>query len=123
MPSLLHPIAAPLDVEVADTPERRQRGLLGRGYLHPNTGMLFVFDRPALYSFTMYGMAMSLDLILLDESWRVVGTLQMPKKSTQHFRGEIPYKYAVETRWGWVEENNIRLGDFFRVQAHPWSRI
>jgi len=42
-----------IQVELAATPAARQRGLMGRTHLAPDTGMLFVFDAPGRHCFWM----------------------------------------------------------------------
>ncbi len=58
--------------EVADTPERRARGLMDRDRLEPGTGMVFIFDEPAPHSFWMKNTRISLDIVWLDRQARVV---------------------------------------------------
>ena len=52
-------------LEIAGTPSARSRGLSGRGALADGTGMLFLFDQPAVQSFWMKGMLFPLDFIWL----------------------------------------------------------
>lgn len=50
-------------VEVADTDTQRKQGLSNRSSLGKARGMLFVFDRPAQYTFWMQDMNFALDFI------------------------------------------------------------
>lgn len=50
-------------VEIADTPEKRSKGLGERKNLCPDCGMLFKFPEPGNYSFWMKGMKFPLDII------------------------------------------------------------
>lgn len=54
-----------ITLEVADTPEKRQKGLSGRKSLPENRGMLFVFDNADFHSFWMKEMQIPLDMIFL----------------------------------------------------------
>lgn len=110
---LHHPTAPPLLVEVADTEAKRTQGLLGRTELGTNQGMLFVFDRPGLYSFSMRGMQIPLDLIMLYSDGTVVGRMHMAVGATCLYRGDVPYKYAVEVPWNWTTKHRIFSGDRF----------
>ncbi|MFH1895952.1 MAG: DUF192 domain-containing protein, partial [bacterium] len=60
-------------VEVVDTVEKRQRGLMFRESLDKNKGMLFVFDGVGEYDFWMKNTLISLDIIWLNENYKVVG--------------------------------------------------
>ena len=52
-----------IDVRVADTDSKRDLGLSYFKNLPRNQGMLFLFDRPARYSFWMKGMNFALDMV------------------------------------------------------------
>lgn len=52
-----------INVEIADTVEKRTKGLSGRQSLPENQGMLFVFATPDYYSFWMKDMNFGLDFI------------------------------------------------------------
>src|SRR4051812_48326835 len=56
-----------ISIEVADTPEARERGPSGRESLPQGSGVLFVFDAPATYGFWMKDMRFPIDIVWLDE--------------------------------------------------------
>jgi len=61
----------PFTVEVADTPEKRSKGLSGRKYMPDGTGMLFKMDvGPA--SFHMKNTHIPLDILYLDDTGVVI---------------------------------------------------
>lgn len=53
-------------LEVADSPAERELGLMQRGSLAADTGMLFIFDQPQQASFWMKNTQIPLDLLLFD---------------------------------------------------------
>ena len=59
-------------VELAITPEDRQRGLMERDILEKDNGMLFVFSEEDAYSFWMKNMKISLDIIWINADGNVV---------------------------------------------------
>lgn len=62
-------------LELAITPEERERGLMFRTSLPPDHGMLFLFERPARWTFWMKDTWIPLDLVFLDGSGTVVDTV------------------------------------------------
>ena len=62
---LLNVNNVPLNVEIADTPAKRARGLMHRRGLAPDSGMLFVFKKPQKLSFWMKDTKIPLSIAFL----------------------------------------------------------
>ncbi len=106
-------------VEVAATPERRARGLMGRDSLAPDAGMLFLYERsqPADAGFWMYRTRIPLDIAFLDATGRIraVRTMQ-PCLSNLGFRCPsylpgVSYAAALEVNAGYLSARGIQPGD------------
>jgi uncharacterized membrane protein (UPF0127 family) len=65
-----------ITAEVADTPSARARGLMGRTYLAPDRGMLFLWAEAAPREFYMKNTLIGLDVVSIN-SGRVVGVQEM----------------------------------------------
>jgi len=63
---------AGFQVEIADTPDLRRRGLQNRDNLPPTHGMLFLFPAPEPASFWMQDTRIPLDIIFIDPRGRVL---------------------------------------------------
>lgn len=61
-----------LDVELADSPAKREIGLAGRDFLADDFGMLFIFPEKTVPFFWMKGMKVSIDIIWIADD-RIVG--------------------------------------------------
>lgn len=61
-----------ISVEIADTPEKQEKGLGERDSLAWDHGMYFEYSQPAFYAFWMKGMRFPIDIIWLRDG-RIVG--------------------------------------------------
>ena len=59
-------------VEIAKSPERRQKGLMGRNSLKSQSGMLFLYESPRRVSFWMKNTLISLDVIFLSANGKIL---------------------------------------------------
>jgi uncharacterized membrane protein (UPF0127 family) len=104
--------AIAIDVEIAATSKQRERGLMFRQELAPRQGMLFVFRSDADHSFWMKNTPLSLDLIFIDASLRVVAIqANAVPHSLQQLRGGRPSRYVLEVPAGLCAREGVRVGD------------
>lgn len=98
-------------VDVVDSDATRERGLMYRRELDSNEGMLFLMDRVAVHSFWMRNTFLPLDIIFIDEAFRVVGTLadMRPLDETARDIGK-PSLYVLEVNSGWAAKHQIEPG-------------
>ena len=109
-----------ITVEIADTPEARVRGLMGRWSLPERHGMLFIFDAPEIQRFWMHQTPLSLDMIFVDENRRILNFAESTtpmSKETYSSRG--PAKYVVEVRAGFSRRAGIQEGMSIQWKAGP----
>lgn len=103
-------------VELADTEQKRERGLMGRNSLPPNRGMLFIFDHMAQHAFWMKNTMISLDLIFFDEAFRVVGIIEntTPHSLTRLGIGKDS-RYVLEVIAGTAKKYGITVSSTARI--------
>jgi len=107
-----------VDVEVMDSFEERQRGLMFREELGENSGMLFVFSEEGRYGFWMKNTLIPLDIIWLDEDFRIVEIVSaLPCESDPcgSYGGNFDAKYVVEVNEGFVLDRGIVVGEIVEV--------
>jgi uncharacterized protein len=105
----------PLEVQIADTEPRRVRGLMFQDQLPYDQGMIFVFDKPGLYSLWMLNMQFSLDMMWFDEDGKIihiekdVSPCKTPLEiaTCQSIIPEGQAVYVLEVTSGFIEQNNV----------------
>ena len=104
-------IAASITIEIADTPEARVKGLMGRWVLPERHGMLFIFEVPEIQRFWMHNTPLSLDMIFVDEHRRILNLAESTTPmSKQTYSSRGPAKYVVEVRAGFCRRAGIQEG-------------
>lgn len=68
-----------LHVEIANTPETREMGLMNRDVMANDAGMLFVFDAPVTPQFWMKDTRMTLDMVFIGADGVVKGVYDTAK--------------------------------------------
>ncbi len=109
-------------VELADTPEKRERGLMFRKELADGRGMLFLFDEEGEHSFWMKDTLIPLDLIFVDSAGRVTGIVARARPLSLEPRVGGVSRMVLEVPGGWAAANGVKAGDRMRVEGIPPAR-
>jgi uncharacterized membrane protein (UPF0127 family) len=108
-----------LEVEIADEPSERARGLMGRASLPEDRGMAFLFDGESTSAFWMKDTLIPLSIGFWDRAGRIVAMVDMPPCEADpcpKYGPGVPYVGAVEVNLGWFERSGVDIGD--RVELH-----
>lgn len=103
-----------ITTEIADTDEKRTRGLMYRQELEQDRGMIFSFDTVEERTFWMKNVEIYLDIIFINENKEIVKIYHnaLPHDDrTNVYKSEFPIKYAIEVNGSWSMQNNINVGD------------
>ena len=106
-----------VQVEVADTDAKRERGLMFRKELPEGRGMLFLFGEEGEHSFWMKDTLIPLDLIFVDSSGRVTGIVARARPLTLEPRSGGPSRMVLEVPGGWAASRGVRVGDRMIVEG------
>ena len=108
-----------IQVEIADTLNARNRGLMHRKSLPKNQGMLFVFPTEEHLSFWMKNTHIPLSIGFFNSKKELLEVQEMKPESVLvldlvTYKSSRPAQYALEMNKGWFSKNKIKLGTKFR---------
>jgi uncharacterized protein len=101
-----------LEVEIADTPVKRQVGLMYRESMPENSGMLFVFPTEDFKTFWMKNTYIPLSIAYFTTDKVLVTMYDMkPNQTSEVYPSTKKIIYALEVNQGWFEKRKIKKGD------------
>lgn len=105
-------------IELAQTPETRSRGLMFRETLPRQAGMLFVYEHPQRAAFWMKNTLIPLDMIFTDRAGRVtrVHSRAIPGDLSPIDGGDAVYA-VLEINGGLAERYGIQPGTVLRHEV------
>lgn len=99
-------------VEIADTLEKQEKGLMGRESLPKDQGMLFIYDEPQDLSYWMKNTLISLDIIFIDDDMEVVSVKQgQPMSEEPITEDDVQYVLEVNSNSGIEEGDQLVVED------------
>lgn len=113
----------PYEVEVVDDRFEISRGLMCRPSMKPNWGMLFLMPQTRVQSFWMLNTLIPLDMVFIDEEWKVVGVVAHAEPRTRTSRTVgLPSRYVLELVGGTAARVGITAGTPARFYAPQAGR-
>lgn len=101
----------PITVEIADTPQASENGLMFRDSLPEDHGMLFIFDQPKKASFWMRNTKIPLSIAYADSDGKILEIKSMnPLDETVVPSRSDEVDYALEVNQGWFSRHGITSG-------------
>ncbi len=98
-------------VEVVSTEADRSRGLMYRRALADDRGMMFLMPHDDDWAFYMRNTYVALDMIFVDEHWRVVGVSANTRPLTEELhRSGRPCRYVLELAAHQARRSGIQVG-------------
>ena len=99
-------------LEIADTDEARQRGLMYRQSMARDHGMIFVFPTDQPRAFWMRNTLIPLDIIYVNGAGKVVSIKPgVPLQEEPTIPSDLPMKYAIELNGGAAARAGVKVGD------------
>jgi len=109
---------AVFQVEVADTPAKRELGLQYRKELAADRGMIFLFPAPSVLSFWMKNTPLPLDMIFIGSDRKIAGIVEQTIPFSLDSRS-VPAasQFVLEINGGLSKRLGIRAGDSVRFEG------
>ncbi|WP_421664301.1 DUF192 domain-containing protein [Lysinibacillus telephonicus] len=104
-----------LFVQVANTKEKREKGLMFVEYLPENEGLLFVFSEKIYGGFWMKNTLIPLSIAFIDTDGKILKILDMELCKVEEcpiYNPGIFYRYTIEVNFGWFRRKGIKEGDY-----------
>jgi uncharacterized membrane protein (UPF0127 family) len=120
---VIFPDKTKVTVEIADTEEKRARGLMFREYMAPADGMIFLFDEPGNYPFWMKNTLIPLDMLWLDSQAHIVSIARsVPPCKADPCPSYPPSgtaTYVIEVVSGFARQHDLKVGDAVKLEGVP----
>ena len=120
------PSGAQMRIEIADTPELREKGLMGRASMSDDTGMLFVWPEDTTSAFWMKDTLIPLQIAFLkrthDQTYRIVRLIEMTPCHADPchiYDPGVSYDAALEVNSRWFGVHNVHVGSTGQVGRAP----
>jgi uncharacterized membrane protein (UPF0127 family) len=98
-----------IQAEVVTKTAERIQGLMYRRNLEQNSGMLFVYERPARLNFWMKNTLIPLDIAFICDNGRLAHIAEMDPQTTRIHRSPLAVRYALEVNQGWFNQRRIEI--------------
>ena len=108
------------NVEIADSPAKRELGLQYRRDLASDHGMIFLFPAQSEQTFWMKNTPIPLDMIFISRELKIVGIVEQATPFSLDPRSVgAPSQYVLEINGGLAKRNGIRRGDSVSFERIP----
>ena len=111
-----------IQLEVAQTPEQQEIGLMNRTELAADRGMLFPFNPPRPVQFWMKQTIINLDMVFVRQGKVVAIVDNVPPCKADPcavYGPKATIDQVVELRGGRAQEIGLKVGDAVRIEPRP----
>lgn len=125
--TILTPNGKTILVEIADSPDKRMKGLMFRPSMAPDRGMLFQFPENGDHTFWMKNTLISLDIFWLDESGNIlhietnVPICTRKDDSCPRVRAGSQSIQVLELNAGMAKKFELAVGKQLKIDLPPMS--
>jgi uncharacterized membrane protein (UPF0127 family) len=105
-----------LTLEIAQTEQEQETGLMGRASVPAGMGMLFVFKTAGNVAFWMKDTLIPLSIAFIDTNGKILDIQDMQAMSEDLHTAKQPYQYALEVGQGWFGQNGVKPDDNIKFE-------
>ena len=105
-----------IQVQLADTAEKRAQGLMFQQSADP--GMLLLYSQPTAVSLWMANTAIPLDVAYIAPDWTIAELITLEPFDKTPVPAAKPVIAALEMPRGWFAKHGVQLGQRVALQAH-----
>ncbi len=106
-----------IEIEIADTDAKREKGLMYRKKMAQNRGMLFVFPEERRQNFWMKNTEIPLDIIFVNADSMIVHIAENARPYSLKSIPSFEYtKYVVEVNAGFCKKHLIKTGIYIKIE-------
>jgi uncharacterized membrane protein (UPF0127 family) len=109
-----------LDVQLAQTPEQHQIGLMWRKDMPAHEGMLFVFEQASIQCFWMRNTLLPLSAAFVEDDGTIVNLADMQPQSDDSHCSSKPVRLVLEMNQGWFAKRQIKPG--FKLGGNVFNK-
>lgn len=108
-------------VEIAETGDQHERGLMFRDKLGADEGMLFIFKNEQTRFFWMKNTMIDLSIGYFNKDMKLIDLKEMKSgkgiadSALPTYASAQPAMYALEMNKGWFHKNKIKLGEKLKL--------
>lgn len=99
-----------IDVQLAQTPQQQQIGLMWRTEMPAHEGMLFVFEQASVQCFWMRNTLIPLTAAFVEDDGTIVNLADMQAQSDDSHCSSKPVRLVLEMNQGWFAKRQIKPG-------------
>lgn len=125
------------ELEIAATPEARERGLMGRDEIKEHSGMIFIYAWAQTLSFWMKNCPIEMDILFINDKGVIVAAHRMkpapamrPGESESAYDARLPRyesrrpaQFAIELKAGTIERLKIKPGDRIEMEVQRLTKL
>lgn len=111
--------SATFDVDVADTPQKQQRGLMYIDNLPENKGMIFIDSANRVWTMWMKNTLIPLDMIFFTRDGIIIKITNAKPRDLTVLSSDVPVAGVLEINAGLAQKHGMQIGDTIDLSQLP----